>query len=37
MTFSGAGDYAGKTFMILSPGQNGGAYCIETSNTVETN
>jgi hypothetical protein len=37
VTFSGSGDYAGKTFMVLCPGANGGIYCIETSNTVETN
>jgi hypothetical protein len=37
MTFSGANDYAGKSFTIICPGQAGGIYCIETSNTVNTN
>lgn len=37
MTFSGANDFAGKTFTVLLPGQGGGMYCIETSNTVNTN
>jgi hypothetical protein len=36
-TFAGAGDFAGKTFRIIKGGPNGGFWCIETSNTVETN
>jgi hypothetical protein len=35
--FAGAGDYAGKTFMIVKQGVNGGIWLIETSNTVESN
>lgn len=37
MTFSGSGDYAGKTFQIVWQGMNGGFYCVETSNTLDTN
>lgn len=39
-TFSGAGDYAGKTFQIIKQGTNSGSagmFCLETSATVETN
>lgn len=36
-TFSGANDYAGKSFYIIKQGPNGGIFCIETSATVETN
>jgi len=36
-TFQGAGDYAGKTFMIVKTDPTGGFFAIETSNTVETN
>jgi hypothetical protein len=36
-TFNGANDYAGKTFTVLLQGTSGGLYCIETSNTVDTN
>jgi hypothetical protein len=39
-TFSGGGDFAGKTFSIVKsiPSGGGGAFlAIETSNTVETN
>jgi len=35
--FSGGNDYAGKAFMIIKSGPNGGFWAIETSNTVETN
>ena len=36
-TFSGSGTFAGKTFQIVKQSANSGVYCIETSNTVETN
>ena len=36
-TFAGGGDYAGKTFQIVSTGPNGGFWAVETSATVETN
>ena len=36
-TFSGGGDYAGKTFQIVAKGYNGGFYAVEISATVETN
>ena len=36
-TFSGGGDYAGKSFQIISKMVNGGFLAIETSATVETN
>jgi hypothetical protein len=35
--FSGANEYAGKTFQIIKQGPNAGMWVIETSNTVETN
>ena len=35
-TFSGAGDFAGKTFQIVSLGSGQGYHAIETSNTVPT-
>jgi hypothetical protein len=35
--FSGANEFAGKTFTILKSGGNSSIYCIETSNTLETN
>lgn len=35
-TFTGVGDYAGKTFLLIKQGGNAGIYCIETSNTWET-
>ena len=35
--FSGSNDYAGKIFQIVKQGWNGGMWCIETSNQVETN
>lgn len=35
--FSGANEYAGKTFQIVKYGPTGGMWVIETSNTVETN
>lgn len=37
---SGSGAYAGKTFIVLAQGivaANGGYFCIETSNTLDTN
>jgi hypothetical protein len=36
-TFTGVGDLAGKTFKLYKQGGNTGIYCIETSNTLETN
>jgi len=36
-TFSGGGDYAGKTFQIIKQMVNGGFLAMETSATVETN
>jgi len=36
-TFSGTGDLAGKTFLILKTSGNSGCYIIETSNTLESN
>ena len=36
-TFSGGGDYAGKTFMIFKTDTAGGFFAMEISNTVETN
>jgi hypothetical protein len=35
--FSGSGDLSGRTFMIIKQSINSGVYCMETSNTVETN
>lgn len=36
-TFTGAGDYAGKSFLVLKSSGNAGVYMMETSATVETN
>jgi hypothetical protein len=36
-TFPGAGNYAGKTFMIFKSGPNAGFWAMETSATLETN
>lgn len=36
-TFSGAGDFAGKSFEVVLKGINNGFWAIETSNTLETN
>lgn len=36
-TFSGANDFAGKSFVMQLKGIGGGMFCIETSNTVATN
>lgn len=36
-TFSGGGDYAGKSFQIIKGMVNGGFCAVETSATVETN
>lgn len=36
-TFSGTGDLAGRTFELIKPSGNSALYCIETSNTLETN
>lgn len=36
-TFSGANDYAGKTFMVLVKGPSSGMFCMETSATLNTN
>jgi hypothetical protein len=35
--FSGSGALAGRIFMIVKQSGYGGLYCMETSNTVETN
>jgi len=35
--FAGTGSLAGKTFMLIKQSANAGIYCIETSNTWETN
>jgi hypothetical protein len=36
-TFNGAGAFAGKTFQVIKESGNLGMFCIETSNTVQTN
>lgn len=36
-TFTGSGDLAGRTFLILKNGTNGGVYTLETSNTWDAN
>lgn len=36
-TFSGANDFAGKSFQIVKVGTNNGFWAMETSATVETN
>jgi len=36
-TFTGSGDYSGKTFQVVTRGGNYGVWFVETSNTVETN
>ena len=36
-TFTGTGDLAGRTFTVMRQSANNGAYCIETSATLETN
>jgi hypothetical protein len=36
-TFNGVGDFAGKTFMIIQRSLALGGWCIEISNTVDTN
>ena len=36
-TFSGVGDLAGKSFMMVKQGGNAGVWCIETSNTWDAN
>lgn len=36
-TLTGSGDLAGKSFVIIKQTGNTGVYCIETSNTWETN
>lgn len=36
-TFAGSGDYAGKTFQVVKQSTQSALYCIEISNTVETN
>jgi hypothetical protein len=36
-TFSGSGDYAGKTFLAIKQSRNSGVILIDTSATVETN
>ena len=35
--FSGSGAYSNKTFRVIKPTQNGGMYCMETSDTLDTN
>jgi hypothetical protein len=36
-TLSGTGDLAGRTFIFIKTTGNAGAYCFETSDTLETN
>jgi len=36
-TFSGAGTYTGRDFKLIKSSFAGGVYCLETSNTVDTN
>ena len=36
-TFSGSGDYAGKTFQVVGTAVNGGLWIMETSNTLDNN
>ena len=36
-TFSGTGSLSGKTFLLIKQSANAGIYCLETSNTWETN
>lgn len=36
-TFSGTGDYAGRSFMLIKPTANVCTFCIEVSATVEAN
>lgn len=36
-TFSGTGALAGKTFILVKQSLNAGMYCLETSNTWDTN
>lgn len=36
-TFSGANELAGKAFMLIKISGNAGIYCIETSNTLDSN
>ena len=36
-TYTGAGSYTGKTFVLLKQSGTAGVYLIETSNTLETN
>ena len=36
-TFTGTGDFAGRTFMVIKQSANAGVYLMETSNTLETN
>ncbi len=36
-TFSGTGDLAGKSFLVLKQTPNGGLWVLETSNTWDTN
>ena len=35
--FSGSGEFNGKSFRIISKGSNQGMWCIEISNTLDTN
>lgn len=35
--FSGANDFAGKSFVVILTGMANGMYCIETSDTLDTN
>ena len=35
--FAGGGDFAGKSFLVVKGGVNGGFWAVETSGTVETN
>jgi hypothetical protein len=36
-TFSGAGAYSGKTFLVIKGSASSGLYIVETSDTWDTN
>lgn len=36
-TITGSGDLTGRTFLIIKGGANGGVFCVETSDTWDTN
>lgn len=37
LVFEGSGDLVGRTFQVICKGVNNAIYCIETSNTLDTN